>query len=177
MYSSFFQRHLFISPKLWLMIYLFIFSWVLTLDSVMAFHCLDFSETKEVHQVKSVGNCHPDISVFTWLTCLPNLGFGVQRFSLCFSWLLICSTEASAFSSEVFVTLTRKWCGWTPCKSWSLGFDENSNRAPLGKGSNVLVQEEKHMKEHGRTVLFCRLEKCTSSKQMLRNCFKHLEVL
>lgn len=34
---------------------------VLVLDSTIAFHHLDFSETMDVHQVRSVGNCHPDI--------------------------------------------------------------------------------------------------------------------
>lgn len=47
----------------------------------------------------------------------------------------------------------------------------------LRQAKAQMVQEEKHKTEHGRTVLFCRLEKCASSKQMLRNCFKHLEVL
>lgn len=51
----------------------------------------------------------------------------------------------------------------------------------------MLVQEDTQMKGPGKTELFCRLEQCSlrfkyvlsfcSFKQMLKSCFKHLEML
>lgn len=72
---------------------------------------------------------------------LSKLGLRCAEFSLCFSWLLLCSTDASVFSSEVFLTLS--WIEVMMLNTWkslSLGFDENANRAPSAKGSRVLVQ-------------------------------------
>lgn len=101
---------------------------VLILDSITAFCYLDFSET--------------------W--SLSNTEYG-QLSSRYFSFHLVCRSFPSAFLGHWAVPqrpqlskvrssspwVRKKWCDWTPWKSWSLGFDEKAHRAPSGRGSGV----------------------------------------
>lgn len=116
-----FQRHLFISLKVWIMKIFFV--------QVLILDYLDFSETVEVCQIQSVVSCHLDILVFTWCAeVFPLLFLATELFH-----------RSLSFPRWSFVTLSSEavWCDWTPWKSWCLGFDEKAHRAPSGRGSGV----------------------------------------
>lgn len=120
------------------------------------------------------------IQIF-YFSLLSNLGQCVFLAS-CFCWPPQCSIDALAFSSEVFLLLS-KVTMLNTLDIWVL-----MKRQPLSvRGSRVLLQGDRQMKGPGTTELFCRLEQCVwrcksdlsfcSFNQILKSCFKHLEML